>query len=354
MNLTERIGRVARRSRAFYLKTEPGHLLINAEVPADAPAIPPLDQFDLDGQLADWLDCQLAAARPAWQAKQGLDDDAIPSICPFFGIAEHSAWLGLQVRLQETTCLPVPAIQEPSDLGRLRCSETDRWFGIVKAGYDHLRGRQDGTFVLSVRGTMAPMDVANAVRGDDLFTDFLLQPGFCHELLRFLTGAIRWYFGYLSSWADEVEGGHVFRHYGPWLPAGTLGHLANDAAMLCSPKVYEQFGYPYEASLVEGYSAVYYHVHNEKLHYVPRLAQLPHLALLEVTDDPRTAPCIEDLPRVLGATGAAKLMLHATSDQVRRHLDDLRERNAFLQVTCQDRADAEDIVAFVRDRSKPL
>jgi hypothetical protein len=138
------------------------------------------------------------------------------------------------------------------------------------------------------------------------------------------------------------------------MPPGTIGHLANDAAMLCSPQVYDEFGFPYESRLVAGYEAVFYHVHNEKLHYVPCLAELPGLALLEVTDDPRTLPCIEDLPRILGATGQANLMLRATSDQVRQRLEELGDRNVFLAVDCQDRADAEDIVAFVRDRSKPL
>jgi hypothetical protein len=354
MKLTEHIDRVVRRSRAFYQNTEPGHYLINAEIPADAPPIPPLYEFDLDRQLADWLDSNLAAARPAWQAKEGLDDDAIPAISPFFGIAEHSAWLGQEVHLQETTCLPLPILHEPADLKKLRCSEDDRWFRFMKTSYDHLRQRKDGTFVVSMRGTMAPMDVANAVRGDALFTDFLLQPEFCHDLMDFLVNAIRWYYAHLWLWADDVAGGRVFRHGGPWLPAGTLGHLANDTAMLCSPKVYKEFGFPYECRLVEGYRAVLYHVHNERLHYVPHLAELPGLALLEVTDDPRTPPCIEDLPRILAATGSANLLLRATSDQVRQHLDELGERNAFLQVSCRDRADAQDTVAFVRDRSKPL
>jgi hypothetical protein len=354
MKLAEQIDCVVNRSRAFYRRTEPGHYLINAEIPAEAPPIPPLDEFDLDRQLAEWLDYNLAAARPTWRVKEGLDDDAIPAICPFFGIAEHSAWLGLEVRLQETTCLPLPVIDEPADLQKLRCSERDRWFGIMQSSYEHLRRRKDGTFVLSMRGTMTPMDMANAVRGDALFTDLLLQPDFCHELMRFLVEAIRWYFAHLWSWSDDVGGGRVFSHYGPWMPAGTIGHLANDTAMLCSPRVYEEFGFPYESRLVEGYEAVLYHVHNEKLHYVPRLATLPRLALLEVTDDPKTPPCIEDLPRILDATGSANLMLHATSDQVRQHLDELRDRNVYLVVSCQDRADAEEIVAFTRDRSKPL
>ena len=209
MKLNEHIDRVVDRSRAFFSKTEPGHYLINAQIPADAPPYPPLHDFDLDRQLAEWLDANLVVAQPAWGVKEGLDDDAIPATRPFFGIAEHSAWLGLEVQLQEATCLPVPLIQEPSDLQKLRCSENDRWFRIIKASYDLLRQRLDGTFVLSMRGTMTPMDVANAVRGDELFTDFLLQPGFCHQLLSYLVGAIRWYYAHLWSWADDIDGGRV-------------------------------------------------------------------------------------------------------------------------------------------------
>lgn len=78
------------------------------------------------------------------------------------------------------------------------------------------------------------------------------------------------------------------------------------------------------------------------------------ISLLEVTNDPKTPPALEDLPRVLAATGTANLMLYGTSAQVRAHLGELTSRNVFLDVTCTDRADAEDIVAFVRARSKPL
>jgi hypothetical protein len=354
MNPSEHIERVVRRSLAFYHKTEPGHFLINVEIPASKPPLPPLHEFDLSGQLGEWLDHELDAARPAWRAKEGIDDDAIPSFSPFFGIAEHSAWLGLDVRLQEDTCLPIPALVEPADLAKLRCSEEDRWFRIMKDSYDHLRRRKDGTFVLSVRGTMAPMDVANAVRGDELFTDFLLRPGFCHNLMTFLVDAIQWYYRHLWSWADDVLGGRVFRHFGPWLPAGAMGHLANDTAMLCSPQIYDEFGFPYEERLLKGYNAALYHVHNEKLHYVPRLVMLPGLSLLEVTDDPRAVPCIEDLDRIKQATRSVNLLLNATSTQVRQHLSELSDRNVFLYVTCQDRSDAEDIVAFVRDSSRPL
>lgn len=350
----EHIDRVVKRTRSFYAKTEPGHFLVNAQVSASGPIVPDLQDFDLDRQLTEWLDHKLAAAKPSWRMKEGLDDDSIPSICPRFGIAEHSAWLGMDVRLQETTCLPVPRIKQPEDLSRITLSERDKWFGYMKSSYEYLRSRKDGTYVLSVRGTMAPMDLANAIRGDELFIDFILQPDFCHQLMNWLVQAIQWYFGHLLSWADNIEGGFVFYIGGGWMPPNTIGHLSNDTAMLCSPEVYDQFGYPYEVRLVEKYNSVFYHVHNEKMHYVPRLAALPHLAMLEISQDPKTIAPIDDLTRIFQSTGSANLMLSATSNQVRERIDELRARNVFLQVVCKDRADADDIVAFVRDRSKPL
>ncbi|MDD8014670.1 MAG: hypothetical protein PHX45_03180 [Acidobacteriota bacterium] len=354
MNLADHIGAVVKRSRAFYRATEPGHFLIHATFPVDAPGIPPLYEFDLDRQLADWLDFKLAAARPGWRAKEGLDDDAIPAICPQFGIAEHSAWLGLDVTLQIDTCLPVPSLKPSDDLSAHPLSRQAKWFQYMKKGYDHLRSRKDGTFFLSRRGTMTPMDMADAWRGNELYEDFILRPDFVHRVMRFLAGAIPWYFDQLRGWADSIDGGQVFYMGGGWMDERVLGHVSNDPSMLCSPEVYEEFGFPYEAGMAKKYSGVFYHVHNEKMHSVPRIAGLPGMTLLEVTNDPKAPDALEDLDRVFASTGKANLLLRGTAGQVRASIDRLKERNVYLLAGCGDAAEARDIVAFVRDRSKPL
>lgn len=358
MNLTPslagHLSRVIRRARAFYRQTEPGHALIAVSVPAEAPAVPPLRDFNLDRQLGEWLDYRLAAARARWAVRDGIDDDALPVTCPVFGIAEHTAWLGAEVLLQDTTCLPVPMVSTPEDLSRLALRTDTRWFGYMQRGYAHLRARRRGDFLLCVRGAMAPMDMANAIRGDDLFTDFLEQPEFAHRLMAFLVDAGRWYYHHLLSWTDDLEGGHAFSYGTGWMPPRTIGHLSNDAAMLCGRAIYREFGLPYETRYVDGFDHVLYHVHSASLQYVPDLATLPHLSMLELTTDPKTPPPIETLPRMMAATGRANLMLHASSDQVRAHLAELAGRNVFLDVGCRDRTDAEDIVAFVRARTRPL
>ncbi len=353
MSLADRISRVVRRCRAFYSAATPGHFLVLVKFPVKTPASPPLNSLDLDRDLERWLDALLASARPFWDAVADIDDDRIPAICPWFGIAEHSAWLGMDVRLQEGTSLSVPIVHSPADLDRLTLSEQTPWFRRMKDSYDYLHSRKDGTFLLSVRGAMAPMELANAIRGNDLFTDFLLEPQFAHRLMAFCTQAERWYYERLVSWCDAVEDGHVMST-GSWMGPRCMGHLANDAAMLCSARIYEEFGFPYEAQLVAGYDTVLYHVHNEKMHFVPRLVQLPGLKLLEVTCDPKTPQPIADLPRIKSFAGDTNLRLVADSDDVRAHLEELKDRNALIEVRCRDRADAQDVLAFVRGMSKPL
>jgi hypothetical protein len=80
MDLAAHIDRVVKRSKAFLQKEEPGHYLINAEIPADTHTIPPLHEFDLDRQLIDWLDINLDSARPGWRIKEGLDAEDIVSL----------------------------------------------------------------------------------------------------------------------------------------------------------------------------------------------------------------------------------------------------------------------------------
>lgn len=354
MQIDEHLHRVVRRCQAFWSRREPGHFLVRTTVPADAPPVPPLYEFDLERQLHEWLDYKLAAARPGWAAVEGIDHDGIASLCPQFGIAEHAAWLGMEVILQQDTCLPRPIVRGPQDLDRLRPVEGTPWFRYMKEGYDYLRGRKDGSFVLSVRGSMAPMDLANAVRGDDIFEEFLAAKAFVHAMMPRLVDALAWYFDRLLSWCDEIDGGHVFAYGSTWFPPGTVGHLSNDSAMLCGPGVYDEFGFPYEREYIGRYGHALYHVHNEKMHHLPRLSQLPGLAMLEITNDPKTPEVMVDLPRVLAHTGRANLMIHASSEQVRAHVGELKTRNAYLDVACRDRADAADLVAFVRSHSKSL
>ncbi len=356
MRLAERIQRVTRRSRAFFQAREPGHFLVHAYVPAqEEPATRPLTAFTLADDLEDWLDYRLEIARATWRAREGLDDDHIPSLSPQFGMAEYSAWLGMDVQHQEDTCLPVPMVREPGDLARLDLNGGARWYDILRRGYAHLRRRQGDAFVIAFGGMIGPMDMANAVHGDAFYENVLDNKPFMHALLAAMVRASLWFHPRLVGWCDCVDGGYVYQFGGFWLPGARPGHLTNDPAMMCSLAVYREFGLPYERQLAAYYDGSLYHVHNARLHLVPDVATLPGLRVLQISNDPKIPPVPETLPALYALTPPGlPLMMHATSDQIRTHLPTLRQRNICLRVPCRDRADADAIVALVRRESRPL
>lgn len=152
-DIQRHVNSVIERTKAFYAADEPGHFLVVVDfpVPPSEVALPPLYDFDLDTQLLERQAMQLEIARCQLAAKRGLDDDMIPAIMPRFGIAEHTAWVGMEVKLQEDTCLPQPALHETNDLQRLAFSEDSPWFKYMRRCYEFLREQQDGTYVLAAR-----------------------------------------------------------------------------------------------------------------------------------------------------------------------------------------------------------
>ena len=352
--LEQHMERVARRSNAFFNAKKPGHFLLWTEVPWEKKEIPPFYKFDLDHQLHEFIDYQLENNKILWQAKSGLDDDTIPLMVPWFGISEHSAWTGADVHFQKDTSLPIPFIKSIDDVEAMNLCTENKWFRRMQQGYDYLRSKKDGSFVLGVRGTMAPMDIANAIRGDELFTDFILNPELVHLLMKKLTSLIPQYYSHMLSWADDLLGGHAYFFHHGWMPGNTIAHLSNDAAMLCSPQIFDEFAFEYEKELVAPYKHVLYHVHNQKMHFIPRLIEMPQLSLLEISTDPNTVEPLDDLENIFSLTGSTNLMLHCDSDLLRKRIDELTERNVFLHVWCKDYKDAKEVIAMVRDKSELL
>lgn len=358
MNLQEKIQRVVARTRAFYQKTEPGHLLIQTDVPSGHKGHDPFDSFDFsrDEEVYRLMDQQLENARAGWLAKEGLDDDEIPCIHPRFGYAEHVAWLGSPVTLQPTTSHPEPFVDDDFDPNSLTTDENRRWFQIMKRAYDYLRSKKDGSFVLSVRGASSPMEIAQMIRGEEILMDFMDEDRqeWCHAMISRITDIYPWYLNHLRSWCDEVEGGHVLSYFKVWMGPNAVGSLSNDIAIMCSPETYLTFGFPYEKRLCEQYGSVLYHTHTQKVHFHKDLCRLPNLTLLQYENDPQVPNAPVQMDHILEASGDAKLHITGNSQEVRENLHKFAGRNVYLKAWCKSHEDAQDLIALVRKQSKPI
>ena len=98
---------IAKRTKEFYeTKSPKTQIHIKSCGSIKMPAMPALNTFSFPNDMERYLD--MRAERDCVFAKfhKDIDDDFIPSTSPWYGIAEHTAFLGGQIDFTATTTLP--------------------------------------------------------------------------------------------------------------------------------------------------------------------------------------------------------------------------------------------------------
>lgn len=349
--LESRVKNIISKTRLFYEAESPGHFLVRTSFPVELPPVPDLRTVDMEKDKEMFLKAWLKMYKAVWESKKDVGDDEIPAIFPRYGIAEHSAWMGQEVIPQSDTNHPVELLGSLTETDKIDLTGNTPWFRYMKESYEILRWMQDGTFLLAPRGAMAPMELANVLRGNDMLMDFILNPDDSRKLISLLTEAGKWYYRHILEWSDEIEGGNTFA-YGYGWAENCFGHLSNDTAMMCAPDVYNEFGLPYEIELTKGYDSVIYHAHSAGLHFLDQVAEIPNLKLLEISEDPTAPEPIETLETIYASTpGINHFMIHGTPDQFKENIHKLKQRNIFCDVLCRTENEAKEMVRFINRHS---
>ena len=350
MRLCPHLDEVIARAKRFCGDDGAGGALINIDLHGSGfPLVPrtPLHRWSFPRDLRPFLDEQIAILEETWAKKEGVDDDAIPCLYPRFGIAEHSAFVGGEVEYGADTSYAHPCIREWADLDRLELRADSPWLRMVVDGLAYLVDRSAGGFAVMQRGSMAPLDLANALRGNDLFMDFYDCPEEVHRLLDFCTRACRFYIDAQRRVLPDFHGGVISGCY-VWMPGDSFGHLSEDASVLCSAAQYREFGRPYTARLVEPFNHAFMHLHTAGARTFRDITSIEHLDYFELANDPNTPRGIEVL-REHRALFAGKIVkLFVTFEEIRAHVDFLRQVRTILFCTVRDAQEGRAAVEFVR------
>jgi hypothetical protein len=181
------------RYRQFYASNRPGDLLI---------VIRPrwvkkknLFEYDFEhgGHLAMAAD-MLASAQAMLAEGGDRDDDLIPWLSPDLGIAiHHTFFVDLPVTFAEWTSWadhPLAGENGYARLPELRFDPANRWVRRNREMLEFWQAHNDGSCLLNTHMHFGPLDLANALRGNALFTDFYDYPDEVAALLDLCTEAI--------------------------------------------------------------------------------------------------------------------------------------------------------------------
>jgi hypothetical protein len=338
--------------RAYLVKVS-----VPVPVPPEALASPPaydgLDwERDFEAYVRGNVHNALAGVRR--RLALGLSDDWLPSYYPYFGISIHSACFGGAVRFSHGTSYMEPVIARAADWPRLRAEfGTNPWMQRLGWGLRYAREHGEGLLLASFRGANGPLDMANGVLGNALFTEFHDDPESVRRLLDVCTEGVLAAFEWQRQHNTAVEGGRIVPMGGLWVPDPMAGHVSLDAACLAGPALYDEFEMPWLERLGDRCRGVVIHTHMLGLKLFGTMCRTRGVSLFAPADDPNQPALLDRLDEVLAAAGEVPLMLSVPRERFADVLPKLRGRRAVFTLTAADPDDARRQLEAV-DRVCPL
>jgi hypothetical protein len=364
MNYIHRINELARKYARFFDDGKPGQILATIcpyTFPIDYAAFGcadrALDSWDFEKDMPEFIKWSVRRHRAFMSYTDGLDNDYVPAINANFGYGSHSAYFtGADVVMGKETSWTHAWLDDWDKLAALRRNPDTQWFQRIMEAYDHLIRLNEGDYMISAFGNAGPGDMANAIRGNDLFTDLYDYPGEVHALMDKCTDAFIWLEEAIHSKIDAVNGsivrGEVTANV--WFP-GHTPYLSEDFNDLLPSALFEEFGAAHTQRIIDHFGGAYIHHHAKGAHNHHILARMRGLSMLEQSWDPNCSPPIERLESILDEHNqngdCLPLMVRCRASDVYRRIDAIKRGRVVLMLNVDSLDEARDVMRFIRKHS---
>jgi len=307
-----------------------------------------LDTWDFEHELRAYMEWWVRRQREFMRYTADLDNDYVPAHSVNFGYGVHSAYLtGAEVRFGTETSWTLPWLTDWGKLSDLHPKNTV-WFSRIMDAYDHLIDLCEGDYALCAFANAGPGDMANAIRGDQLFTDLYDYPDEVHQLMNTCADALIWLEESIRTRIGTVEGGGVIANM--WFP-NCVPFLSEDFNDLIAPRHYEEFGAIYTQKVLDHFGGAYIHHHAKGAHIHDRIARLHNLTMLEQSWDPGCSPPIDRVESILEMHGGLPLMIRCHARDVYRRIDALKRGRVVIMLNVDTLDEGRDVMRFIRKHS---
>ena len=318
--------------------------------PAALPPVPPLEECVFPRDMKKRMDAVIERHLRLRDARAAIKDDSIDCLKPFLGIAEHSCFLGGKVTYGGNTSYQTPVLKDLSRWRELKPDENHPHYRLLLDCMEYLRlkSSQYG-FYVSLRGFDSPLDIANAVRGNDLLYDLYDDPENAADFIGFCAESCLWTYERQMRFASPVEGG-VLSGFGQWMPGKAIGHLSEDASVLMSPAMYERFGLPALKKLLSHFDFAQLHVHAMGRALLPVFCGLDKIRIIQISDDPNQPSAMEVYRAYADTLSGVIVQLDLSARALTESLPFLRTRRTIVNLT----ADSPDEARRILDLAKSV
>ncbi len=337
------------RNQTFHRRKTPGTALclVRSVKALQSAPMKPLNAWDMDNDWRAYLDAWLEYQLGYFERRAKLADDLLPAISPWYGIAELTAYCGGAVAFEKTTSFHLQTIDDIENPPDGLFPSDSAWHRLVLDGMAHLRERLQGRLYVKLRGAACPIDIVNALRGNDLFSDVYDAPEAVHGLMARAAEALAAWMEKQYDRADHVGGG-VISGFETWLPGRRFGHLSEDATVMCSPAQYREFARPYTERALAGFEGAFIHTHSGGAHAIPDIAAVQKFGLMEISSDPNAPRAVRLFAEMEEALRGKTVILAVTPKEIAENLPLLERNHTILWMDVETLSEAEDALRYVR------
>ena len=298
------------KTRAFYDTKAVGCALLKVKNIATLPSPAlSLTDYTFPDDVYKYLDARAQCTIERLAQRAELADDTVPAEGPWYGIAEHTAFLGGRVDYESDTSWHYAMLDAPGELEKL----------------------------------------ANTLRGNDFFYDFYEEPEDLKALLDYCADALVWNYEKQMEAAGDVYGG-VVTGFGEWLPGRGLGHVSEDTTTMISLEQFEEFGRPRTERIFRKFDEVFIHMHALSERCLASVASLPNIRLMELSSDPNTDRAVEVWKRSREKLTRVIPVLRLTRAEIESNMDLLKSQKTVVWYDAACMEDAQDMCAlFARE-----
>jgi hypothetical protein len=297
--VNENLQKKIQRYRRFYESAEGGLMTIAWWFPPDfqMPKAIPIDTVDWRGEasIQAYALRELDRMRAMKAVFDRFDDDRIPTAMVFAGTGMISASMieGAVVDHQpDTNYLHQPIRSWSDGVDCVRFSPDNPWFQAHMVILRTFVENWDGSYGILPFPHFGPTDLANQLRGNDLFTDLYEEEENVHKLLERCTDAILEAGDHIRAnclGGYDVEG----FSFGSWAPSGA--YLSCDFGDMVSSQALRSFERPYYDRIVAAWGGAYIHHHELGRHQIPVWAENDRAWIQFVHRDPNTVHLSESM-----------------------------------------------------------
>jgi hypothetical protein len=331
-----------------FASADKGLLIQIKSIKEITPAGRRLDSFGLPDNMKEYLDYRISNFLSYWEQRPDIDDDIIPALSPWYGIAEHTAFIGGEAEFGELTSWHHPFIHDwAADRAKATIDEGNTWLRLVLDGLEYISQKAEGRFAVKLRGGEGAMDIANIARGNEMFYDFFEYPDEIHEFLDFCAKAARYSLTGQAEIAGSYLGG-IITGFDIWLPGNSTGHLSEDASVMISPEQFREFGLVHTNKITAGFDHVFMHTHSAGKHNIPEIAKIDNVDYIEISNDPNAPRSIEVYKELEAELAGKTIVVSVGMDEIKDNMEFLSKKKTILWYDAETRDEAIEAVELAR------